>query len=107
MSYSQGGMKVNGFRFGDFAYISDIRDYDDSIFDSLKGVKNLVLSALRSEPSPLHLTLDEAVDFARKVGAGTTRLTHVTHSIEHETVNRKLPADVQLGYDGLEMEFKC
>lgn len=106
MSYSQGGMKVNGFKIGDFAYVSDIREYDDSIFHSLKGVKTLVLSAIRSEPSHLHLTLDEAVAFARRAGVKKTWLTHVSHSVEHETTNRKLPADIQLGYDGLKILFK-
>lgn len=106
MSYFQGGVKVNGFRIGDFAYVSDIREYDDSVFLALKGVKKLVLSALREAPSPLHLSLDEAVAFAQKVGAKETRLTHVSHAVDHEIINQKLPPTVQIGYDGLEMEFK-
>ena len=105
VSFFQGGMKVTGFRLGRFAYISDIRDYDDAIFDYLRGVEVLVLSALRSEPSPLHLSLEEAVAFSRKVGAKLTRLTHIAHAIDHETANRALPPDVQLGYDGLKLEF--
>lgn len=105
VSFFQGGMKVTGFRFGRFAYISDIRDYDDSIFDYLRGVEVLVLSALRKEPSPLHLSLEEAVAFSRKVGAKLTRLTHIAHAIDHETANRALPPDVQLGYDGQKLEF--
>ena len=106
LSYFQGDTKVNGFRIGDFAYVSDIRDYDASVFLALKGVQKLVLSALREAPSPLHLTLDEAVAFAQKVGAKETRLTHVSHAVDHEAINQKLPPAVQLGYDGLEMEFK-
>lgn len=105
VSYLQGGTKVNGFRVGDFAYISDIRDFDPSIFVSLKGVQKLVVSALRDEPSPLHLSLDEAVAFARTVGAQETRLTHISHALDHEIINRKLPPEIQLGYDGLEMEI--
>lgn len=105
LTYSQAGMKVNGYRIGDFAYVSDIKDYDSSVFEALKGVRTLVLSALRLESSPLHLSTEEAVVFARKVGAHTTRLTHLNHEIDHETVNRSLPPDVQLGYDGLELEF--
>ena len=105
VSYFQGEMKVNGFRCGDFAYISDIREYGESIFSALKGVKKLVLSAISEEKSHFHLSLQEALDFARRVGAKETRLTHLTHSVEHERVNHKLPPDVQLGYDGLEMEF--
>ncbi len=105
MSYFQGGTKVNGFRIGDFAYISDIRDFDPSIFISLKGVSKLVVSALREEPSPLHLSVDEAVSFARQVGAEETRITHISHGLDHEVVNRKLPPSIQLGFDGLTMEF--
>ena len=100
-------MKVNGFRVGEFAYVSDIREYDASVFLGLKGVQKLVLSALREEPSPLHLSFDEAVAFAKKVGAKETRLTHVSHAVDHDQMNRKLPASIQIGYDGLEMEFTC
>ena len=105
MSYFQGKMKVNGFRVGDFAYVSDLRDYDASIFAALKGVRKLVLNALQEDPSEIHLTLDEAVAFAEKVGAEETRLTHISHGLEHTGTNRKLPPKIQLGFDGLEMEF--
>ena len=104
-SYVQGGMKVNGFRLGNFAYVSDIKEYGDEVFDALHGVEVLVVSALHAETSPLHLSLGEAVAFARRVKAKKTRITHVNHSIDHEIVNRSLPPDVQLGYDGLELEF--
>jgi phosphoribosyl 1,2-cyclic phosphate phosphodiesterase len=105
-TYRQGDMSVNGYRIGDFAYISDIREYDDSVFKALRGVKNLVLSALREKPSELHLSLEEAVAFARKVEAKNTRLTHLSHYIDHETMNAKLPPDVQLAFDGMEMHFE-
>ncbi|MDE3046667.1 MAG: MBL fold metallo-hydrolase [Verrucomicrobiota bacterium] len=106
MSYRQAGMKVTGYRIGNFAYVSDIREYDDSIFDELKGVKKLVLSALREEPSPVHFSLTEAVAFARKVGAEKTWLTHMSHSVEHNWACRHLPPDVQPGYDGLTIPFQ-
>src|SRR3989344_4683064 len=106
MSYWQGGMKVNGYRIGNFAYVSDIREYDGSIFVALKGVQKLVLSALRKEPNRVHLSLDEAVAFARKVGAEQTWLTHLSHSVDHETACSSLPSDVQPGYDGLTFSFE-
>lgn len=106
MSYFQGGMRVNGFRIGNFAYVSDIRDYDVSIFSHLQGVEKLVLSAPRHEPSLLHLGLEEAVEFAKRVGAKQTFLTHVSHEIDHEKENRKLPPSIQYGFDGLEMEIE-
>lgn len=104
--YRQGDTKVTGYRVGNFAYISDIFEYDPSIFESLRGVEYLVVSALRREPSHVHFSVDEAIDFARKVGARQTRLTHLSHFLDHEETNRTLPPDVQLGYDGLTMAFE-
>ncbi len=103
VTYSQGGMQVTGFRVGDFAYISDIRQYEPSIFEALKGVNRLVLSALRQEPSPVHFSLEEAAEFAHRVGAKQTYLTHLSHAVDDDTAGRLLPPDVHLGYDGLEL----
>ena len=104
-SYFQGGTKVNGYRIGDFAYVSDIKEFDASIFVELKGVRQLVLSALRDGPSALHLSVEEAKEFAFKVGAEKTYLTHISHALDHEQINLRLPSSIQLGYDGLEIEF--
>jgi len=97
---------VTGYRIGDFAYITDIREYDEAIFDFLKGVNHLVLSALRWEESKIHFSLQEAVDFARRANARFTRLTHLSHFLDHEEACQKLPPEVQLGFDGLQIEFE-
>lgn len=105
MTFEQAGVKVNGFRCDSFAYISDIKTYPGTIFEDLKGVKVLVLSALRLTPSPLHFSVDEAVDFARRAGAKETYLTHISHDLDHEKTNAYLPQDVRLAYDGLSVDF--
>ena len=105
MSYSQGGMKVTGFRFGDFAYLTDICDYDESIYESLRGVRYLVLSALRFTPSHVHFTVQQAVAFAQEVAAEQTWLTHMAHDLDHEETNARLPEHIRLGYDGLVIDF--
>lgn len=106
LTYLQSGMKVNGFRFGDFAYLSDIRDFDEKrVFEALKGVKKLVVSALRKEPSPVQFTVDEAALFAKRAGAEETWLTHLSHSLDYEETEKSLPEGIRMGYDGLEIEF--
>lgn len=105
VTYEQGGMQVNGFRFGDLAYLSDIRVFKESIFDSLEGVKVLIISALRFTSSPLHFSVDEAVDFAKRVGADKVWLTHISHDLDHEKANAYLPRNIQLAYDGLTIDF--
>lgn len=106
MTYEQGGMAVNGFRLGNLAYISDIRNYPKTIFDDLNGVKILILSALRYTHSPLHFSVDEAIDFAKEVKAEEVWLTHISHDLEHLQTNAYLPSTMRLAYDGLSIQFE-
>ncbi len=103
VSYLQAGMKVNGYRIGNFAYISDIREFSEDIIEKLIGIETLVISALRLEASHVHFSVDEAILFARKVGAKKTYFTHISHDLEHEKTNAMLPKDIKLGFDGLEI----
>ena len=105
VTYSQAGMLVNGYRIGNLAYLSDIRYYSSSIFDHLKGVKYLVVSALRYRPTPLHFSVDEAVNFARQLQAEQVWLTHISHELDHHQTNAYLPSHIRLAYDGLEIDF--
>lgn len=105
-SYQQAGMKVTGYRFGNFAYVTDIQDYDENVLLALEGVDILVLSALRWTKSPVHFSLPDALAFAEKVQAKKTWLTHIAHDLDYKETNEKLPPHVQLSYDGLEIEFE-
>lgn len=104
-SYVQIGMKVNGFRFNNLAYVTDIMEYDESIFDSLKGLDTLILSGRRWKKSIAHLSIDEGIDFAKKTGAKKTYFTHISHEIEHKKDSKKLPEKIFLAYDGLEIDL--
>ena len=105
VTYTQGGMQVNGYRIGDLAYLSDIRHFSSSIFEYLQGVRYLIISALRYTPSPLHFSVDEAIDFAKQLKAEHVWLTHISHELEHHQTNAYLPTHMHLAYDGLEIEF--
>lgn len=104
-SYDQVGMQVLGLRIGSFAYVTDIKKYDPSIFDELKGVKTLVISALKFTPSFMHFTVDDAVDFIQKVNPEKAYLTHIAHELDHEKTNAYLPERIKLAYDGLKIEL--
>jgi len=105
VTFYQGGMEVKGYRIGSFAYICDIREYDEAIFEALKGVKTLIISALRKAASHVHLNLDEAIAFGKKVGAQKTYFTHIAHEVEHEEISKELPEGFFLGFDGLKIDF--
>jgi phosphoribosyl 1,2-cyclic phosphate phosphodiesterase len=103
MTFEQGGMKVTGYRLGSFAYVMDLKHFSSDIYQALKGVEVLVMSALRYTASPAHLSMEEAVAFASKVGAQQTWFSHIAHDLDHETTNQQLPPGVKLAYDGLEI----
>ena len=106
MSYTQANMKVTGYRLGDMAYISDIREYSKRVVDQLQGVDTLILSALRYTPSEVHFSIEEAISFSQKVGARRTFLTHIAHDLEHDATNLELPENIRLAHDGLEVSFQ-
>ncbi len=105
-SYFQTGTQVTGYRIGNFAYVSDIREYTDQIFESLKGVETLVLSALRHTPSKMHFSIEEAIAFSRRTSAKITYLTHIAHDLEYAATNALLPPEVRMSYDGLEIPIE-
>jgi len=104
-SFNQCEMKVMGFRIGDFAYITDIRRYSDEIFLFLEGVQQLVVSAISHTASKAHLSIKEAIAFANKAKARQTWLTHIGHHVDHEAMSPLLPANIHMGYDGLEFKI--
>lgn len=105
-TYSQPSMEVLGYRLGDLAYVTDIKDYPDTIFEDLKNCKTLILSALRHTHSKLQFSVHEAVAFAQKVGAKTTYLMHMAHEIDHTHLEKLLPPSILPAYDGLEIAFE-
>lgn len=106
LSFFQSGMQVMGIKMGDLAYVSDIKTYDEELITRLKGIKTLILSAIRDEPSGMHFSLEEALSFAAKVEAKTTYLTHIAHEIDHEALQKVLPQSVLVAYDGLTISFQ-
>lgn len=95
-------LPVLGFRVGGFAYITDANRFSDLALERLKGVDVLVLNALRREPHVSHFTFDEAIAWAKRIGARQTYLTHISHQLgTHEQVEIELPNGISLAYDGL------
>lgn len=101
-----GQLQVFGFRVDDFAYVTDAKYIAEEEIDKLKGVKVLVLNALRKDEHRTHLNLEQAIEVAQKIGAGQTYFTHISHHMGfHKDVEKKLPENIHLGYDNLQIEL--
>jgi phosphoribosyl 1,2-cyclic phosphate phosphodiesterase len=96
-----GELEIVGYRFGRAAYLTDVSEIPEESFSLLEGLDHLVLSALRYKPHPSHATVEQALGWAKRIGAKQTWLTHIAHELSHEATNRTLPDGVALAYDGL------
>lgn len=97
-------LPVLGFRIRDFAYLTDVKRVEEVEFRKLKDVKVLVINALRIEPHYSHFNLEEALQFAKEVGAERTYFTHISHLLGfHDEVEAQLPDGVHLAYDNLKI----
>jgi phosphoribosyl 1,2-cyclic phosphate phosphodiesterase len=104
---THGEWTILGYRIGGFAYITDTNGIPDATMELLRGVETLALDGLRIAPRhPTHFTIDEAVRAAQRIGARETWLIHLTHEVDHATVEATLPEGIRLAYDGLKLEIE-
>lgn len=106
ISYLHAKLQVYGYRFNDFAYLTDMKTIEDVEINKLDNLKVLVLNCIKIEPHYSHLNLEEALKLIRLIKPKKTYLTHISHMLGfHEEVQNNLPEDVFLAFDGLEIEL--
>lgn len=97
-----GKLPILGYRFGNFAYVTDMKTMTDEQAALLQGIDTLVVNALRfDKPHHSHQLIGDAILFAHRVGARRTLLTHLCHDVGlFDEATAKLPVGVELAYDG-------
>lgn len=97
-------LQVFGYRIDNFAYLTDVKSIEPDEIAKLKGIKILVINALREEAHHSHFNLQEALDFIALVNPERTYLTHISQTFGfHDEIQQKLPANVFVAYDNLEI----
>lgn len=99
-------MRVYGFRFGSFSYITDANRIDEAERKKICGSDTVVLNALRKEKHISHFNLEEAIKIVEELKVPHAYFTHISHQLgKHVAVENELPAGMHLAYDGLELQF--
>ena len=101
-----GLMPILGFRFGDFAYLTDCNRIPDESWALLGGLDTVVMDALRDTPHDTHFTVAEAVEAIARIKPRRAYLTHMTHDLGHAATSARLPAGIELAYDGLVLDVR-
>lgn len=101
-----GSLPILGYRFKNFAYLTDTKEIPEHSFEKLQNLKVLVISAFRIDPHRSHLNLQEALAMIKKINPETAYITHIGHSLGfHKEVSKDLPKNVFLAYDGLKIHI--
>jgi phosphoribosyl 1,2-cyclic phosphate phosphodiesterase len=99
-----GDMPSLGFRFGNVAYSPDVGGIPESSVPLLQGLDLWIIDALRPVPHPSHFSVQQALDWIERLGAKRAILTHMTVELDYETLRRRVPPHVEVGYDGMVVE---
>lgn len=93
-----------GFRFGRFAYSTDVVGLDEAAFNALAGVKVWIVDALRFEAHTTHANLERALEWIARVKPECAILTHMSHKMDYDAVLARCPPGVEPAYDGMVLE---
>jgi phosphoribosyl 1,2-cyclic phosphate phosphodiesterase len=99
-----GGLPILGYRIGAMAYLTDLKTIPEEEYAKLKDLDVLIINALREKEHLSHETLADALRNIERIKPARAYLTHVCHQFGlHEKVQKTLPSQVFIAYDGLEI----
>ncbi len=92
-----------GFRLGRFAYCTDVVDLSEAAWEILEGVETWMVDCFQRDPHRTHGSLGLVRDWATKLGAKRTILTHMGNDMDWGWMMRNLPRGLEPAYDGMEI----
>lgn len=101
-----GDLPILGYKINEIVYITDAKIIAASEIEKIKGCEVLIINCLREEAHHSHFNLKEALDFISLVQPKKTYFTHISHVFGfHEEIQKKLPENVFVAYDNLEIKI--
>lgn len=98
-----GRIRIYAYRIGNLVYMTDVSEIPESSFALLAGVEVLLIDCLRDTPHPTHVNVAQSLALIDRIGAKRNVLIHMTHELEYLQLSARLPAHVEVGFDGLQI----
>ncbi len=97
-----GKLPIFGYRFDKIAYLTDTSFIENSEKEKLLYLDILVINALQIKEHTTHFNLEKALELIATVKPKKAYITHISHKLGfHKEVEKTLPKNVFLAYDGL------
>lgn len=97
-----GDLPILGYRFGNVAYLTDVKRIPDEEKAKLLDLDILITTALRHETHKTHANITEALNLVKELNPRKTYFTHISEQLGfHAVVENQLPENVFLAYDEL------
>ena len=100
-----GRIDALGFRIGDVAYLPDVSDIPETVWDVLDDLDCWIVDALRRDPHPTHAHLDKTLEWIARVKPRQAVLTNMHNDLDYDTVNAETPTHIHPAYDGMVLDF--
>ncbi len=108
---AHGNIRSVGYRMGGkdgqggVVYSPDVSDLDEAAIDAVRGADLWIVDALRYHPHPTHAHVDKALDWIAQSGVKRAVLTNLHIDLDYEDLSSRLPANVEVGFDGWSARF--
>lgn len=98
-------LPVFGYRMENFAYLTDFKTIPEEEYDKLRNLDVLIIDALRKKEHLSHENVSQALAQIERIRPKRAYFIHMSHHFGlHEVMEKELPENVFLPYDGLEIE---
>ena len=99
-----GYVSTVGFRVDGFGYSTDVAALDERAFAILQGVDTWVVDCFQRGRHTTHANVEQVIAWFEQVKPGRMILTHMGFDMDWAWLKKRLPTDIEPGFDGMLIE---
>jgi phosphoribosyl 1,2-cyclic phosphate phosphodiesterase len=93
-----------GYSFGDIVYSTDLIDLPQTSREIIRGAKVWIIGVLSEQPYATHVHVSKALEWIEDLKPQRAVITHMSNTLDFDTLSTRLPAGVTPAFDGMVIE---